>query len=504
MSCFTTPQLTGAAAAYYFYGTIPQDGMTRTRTNRPPLAPLDPLTLRPQVPLEHQSPTTIPSYSVAECLFSPDSPESPESPESPLAFRSRRVPALIHRTPLAHHRALPLQQPTQCRSVEQNDIDEVMRFLRRVLRCMMHMYQVILVVATSIFHAMIATVQWVAVVAFVIEAMMLSAPSGDYGGGFIGPIVEQLTTATATSHTEITPSLHSRVSEAAALNFLSEQIDQAHNVLTLVEGLGDDAFFAYHYDNVQRFLSRSRGDPPSGGSKTEVDLTVDFRGLDTTLVQTLSPYGFIGRTISHALDEVTYHSKRIQTPFLIRSAVRESRLDSVYSLASSNLLLEYSSILSKTESIIPNVVALHHQLSRNLPEVLANTQSRQAAASRRSIWGIFASQRLNPKAVEEESLEAFVAGLETVLVNLRHLNAYLEWITDQLIQRTLLSSTSMVSSSSYTSCSSALRDLLDRASSVSKKSSRCCRCPDSGKDTPTAPARVEFNIPGSRTLLTVS
>lgn len=131
---------------------------------------------------------------------------------------------------------------------------------------------------------------------------------------------------------------------------------------------------------------------------------------------------------------MTYHSKRTQTAFLIRrSTVRESRLDSVYSLASSNLLLEYSSILSKTESIIPNMVALHHQLSRNLPEVLANTQSRRAAASRRSIWGIFASQRLNPKAVEEESLEAFVAGLETVLVNLRHLNAYLEWVTDQLV-----------------------------------------------------------------------
>lgn len=31
-------------------------------------------------------------------------------------------------------------------------------------------------VATSIFHAMIATIQWVAVVAFVIEAMVLSAP----------------------------------------------------------------------------------------------------------------------------------------------------------------------------------------------------------------------------------------------------------------------------------------------------------------------------------------
>lgn len=118
--------------------------------------------------------------------------------------------------------------------------------------------------------------------------------------------------------------------------------------------------------------------------------------------------------------------------------MRESRLDSVYLLASSNLLLEYSSILSKTESVIPDVVVLHHQLSRYLPEVLANMQSRQAVASRRSIWDIFSSQRLNPKAVEEESLEAFVAGLETVLVNLRQLNAYLEWITNQLVSPTCL------------------------------------------------------------------
>ncbi|KAG1824437.1 uncharacterized protein BJ212DRAFT_1475739 [Suillus subaureus] len=497
MSCFTTPQLTGAAAAY-FDSTTRQDGMTSTR---PPLAPLDPFTLRPQVSLKHHhSPPTVPLYSAAECLFSPD------SPDSPLAIRSRRVPALMHRTPLAHHRTLPLQGPTQCRSAEQDDIDEIMRFLKRVSRCMTHVYQVILSVATLILYATIATVQWFAVVAFVIEVMMMSSPSvrGDHGGGFIGPIVEQLTTSTATSYVEITPSLHPLASEAAALNFLSEQIDQAHNVLTLVEGLGDDAFFAYHHANVQRFLSRSRDDPPPGGSKTEVDPTVNFRGLDSTLFQTLSPHGFIGRTISHALDEVTYHSKRSQTAFLIRrSAIRESRLDSVYLLASSNLLLEYSSILSKMESIILDVGALHHHLSRNLPEVL---QSRQAATSRRSIWGIFASRRLNSRAVEEESLEAFVAGLETVLVNLRQLKAYLEWITNQLSQRTLLSSVSTALSSSNRSCSSALMDLLDRASRASKKSrSRCCRCPDSGKDdSPTAPARVEFNIPGSRTLPTVS
>jgi hypothetical protein len=50
--------------------------------------------------------------------------------------------------------------------------------------------------------------------------------------------------------------------------------------------------------SVQRFLTRSSGGLPSGGSKTEVDLTVDFRGLDSTLTQTLSPHGFIGRTVS--------------------------------------------------------------------------------------------------------------------------------------------------------------------------------------------------------------
>lgn len=475
--------------------------MTSTRTHRPPLAPLDPFTLRPQVSWKHHySPTIIPIYPVTECLLSPD---SPESPESPLAIRSRRVPALIHRTPLAHHRALQLQQPIQCRSAEQDDIDEITCFLKRVSRCIMHVYQVILAVVTSIFHATISTVQWFAVVAFVIEVMMMSTPSmwGDHGGGFIGPMVEQLTTATANSHVETTIAPHARASEATVLHFLSEQIDQAHNVLTLVEGLGDNAFFAHHHANVQRFLSRSRGNPPSGGSKTEVDLTVDFRGLDSTLIQTLSPHGFIGRTISHALDEVSYHSKRSQTAFPTRSAVWESRIDSVYLLASSNLLLEYSSILSKTESIIPDLGALHHQLSRNLPEVLTNMQRRQA---RRSIWGIFTGQRLNPRVVEEESLEAFVAGLETVLINLRQLKAYLEWITNQLSQRTLLSSASTALSSGNRSCSSALRNLLERASRASKKWNNCCRCPDSGKDSPTGPTRLEFNIPGSRTLLIVS
>lgn len=130
---------------------------------------------------------------------------------------------------------------------------------------------------------------------------------------------------------------------------------------------------------------------------------------------------------------MTYHSKRSQAGFPIRrSTIRESRLDSVYLLASSNLLLEYSSILSKTENIIPDLGALHRQLSRNLPELLASMRS-QAAAPKRSIWGVFAGRRLNPRAVEEESLEAFVAGLETVLVNLRQLKAYLEWITDQLV-----------------------------------------------------------------------
>lgn len=484
-----------------FDGTTYQDGMTSTRTTRSPLAPLDPFTLRPQVPSKHHhSPPTISIHSVAECLLSPD------SPESPLAIRSRHLPALMHRTPLAHHRVLPLQRPMQCRSAEQDDIDEIMRFLKRISQCMMHVYQIILAVATSILYATIATVQWFSVVAFVIEVMMMSSASmrGDHGGGFIGPIVEQLTTATATSYAESTSVPHLRTSEAVALNFLSEQIDQAHSVLTLVEGLGNDAFFAYHHTNVQRFLSR--GDRPSA-SQTEIDLTVDFRGLDSILIQTLSPHGFIGRTISHALDEMTYHSKRSQTAFLTRrSAVQEPRLDSVYVLASSNLLLEYSSILSTTESIIPDLEALHRQLSRKLPEALVSMHRRQATASRRPIWGFFAGHRLNPRAVEEESLAAFVAGLETVLVNLRQLKAYLEWITNQLSQRTLLSSVSMTLSSSNRSCSSALRDLLDRASKALKKSSRCCRCPDSGnsKDSPTAPARVEFNIPGSRTLPTAS
>ncbi|OAX36871.1 hypothetical protein K503DRAFT_867258 [Rhizopogon vinicolor AM-OR11-026] len=464
--------------------------MTSTRSNRrPPLAPLNPSTLKPQV-------LTKPTF-VDECCLSPDSPPD-DCPRSVL------VP--IYRTPLTHHRVLTLRRPTQCRG-EQDDIEEIVCFLNRISWCVARVYQAIWVVAASIFHGTIATVQWLAVVAFVVEVIMsmsFSSTRSDHGGGFIGPIVEQLTsTAIATGHAKADPSPHTRTSEAAVLNFLSDQIGHAHNLLTVVGGLGDDAFFGYHQTNVQRFLSRTRSDSISGSSKTTVNLTVDFRGLDSTLIQSLSPHGFIGRTISHALDEVTYHSKRTQTAFLIRrSTVRESRLDSVFLLTASNLLLEFSSILSQTESIIPDVEAIHRQLSHNLPEGLASLQSHKAATSRRSIWAVFTGQRVDSRAVKEESVQAFMAGLETVIANLRQLKAYLEWITNQLqSQRSLLPSDSIVTSHTEQSCSSALRELLDRANRASRKLSSCCRCPDS-KDFPAAPTQMEFNIPGSRTLQT--
>ncbi|OJA08532.1 hypothetical protein AZE42_02459 [Rhizopogon vesiculosus] len=395
--------------------------MTSTRSNRrPPLAPLNPSTLKPQVP-------TTPTFVDEYCL-SPDSPPD-DCPRSVL------VP--LYRTPLTHHRVLTLRRPTQCRR-EQDDIEEIVCFLNRISWCVARVYQAIWVVAASVFHGTMATVQWLAVVAFVVEvivSMGFSSTRSDHGGGFIGPIVDQLTsTAIATGHAKADPSPHTRTSEAVVLNFLSDQIGHAHDLLTVVGGLGDDAFFEYHQTNVRHFLSRARSDTLSGGSKTAVNLTVDFRGLDSTLIQSLSPHGFIGRMISHALDEVTHHSKRTQTAFLIRrSTVRESRLDSVLLLTASNLLLEFSSILSQTEGIILDVEAIHRQLSHNLPEGLASLQSHKTATSRRSIWAVFAGQRVDPRTVEEESVQAFMTGLKTVIANLRQLKAYLEWITNQLV-----------------------------------------------------------------------
>lgn len=119
-----------------------------------------------------------------------------------------------------------------------------------------------------------------------------------------------------------------------------------------------------------------------------------------------------------------------------RDTTRESRLDSVFLLTTSSLLLEFSSILSQTESIIPDLEAIHRQLSRNLPEVSANFQSRKAATSGRSIWAIF--QGVDPRNVEEESTRAFMVGLETTIANLRQLKAYLEWITNNLVSPIIL------------------------------------------------------------------
>ena len=76
---------------------------------------------------------------------------------------------------------------------------------------------------------------------------VLQSARGGLGGSFIGPIVVQLTsTAMATSHAKIYPSPYPRTSEAAVLNFLADQIDHAHGLLTVVGGLGDEAFFGYH------------------------------------------------------------------------------------------------------------------------------------------------------------------------------------------------------------------------------------------------------------------
>lgn len=130
---------------------------------------------------------------------------------------------------------------------------------------------------------------------------------------------------------------------------------------------------------------------------------------------------------------MTHHSKRTRPAFLTRrGAVRESRLDNVLLLTVSNLLLEFTFILSQTESIIADVEAIYRQLSCNLPEgfKLASLQSRKAATSKRPIWSVVTSHR---RAVEEDSIQAYMLGLDTAITNLRQLKAYLEWIASQLV-----------------------------------------------------------------------
>lgn len=142
MSPFMTSQLTGSAVNTYFHVTTRKDDTTSTRRNRRPLP-------KPQLQiLGRIKPTTD-----VECSLSPSSP-----PDS----CPRRIPARVNSTPLAHKRAPPLRRPTQCRS-EQGDIEEIMCFLNQVLRCVMCVYQ-----------AISSTVKWLAVVAFVIETMMMS------------------------------------------------------------------------------------------------------------------------------------------------------------------------------------------------------------------------------------------------------------------------------------------------------------------------------------------
>jgi len=149
-----TTQLTGSAATSCFHVTTRYDTMISTPCNsRTSLASS---TLKLQVP------TIKTAAPLAIDELSPDSP-----PYSSL----RLITAPIYRTPLTHHRALPLRQPRQCRS-EQDDIEEIMCFIKQISRLVPCLYKVISAVITSVFHGTIATIQWLAVVAFVIEVVM--------------------------------------------------------------------------------------------------------------------------------------------------------------------------------------------------------------------------------------------------------------------------------------------------------------------------------------------
>lgn len=125
--------------------------MTTTRSKRRPTFPST--LVKPQLPIIN---TNVPTTDI-----SLDSP-----PDSCIP-----VPTPVYRTPITHRRTLPLRRPTE-RQSEQDDIEEIVCFLKKISWCAMPVYKAISEVAISVFHGTIATFQWLAVVAFVAQVIM--------------------------------------------------------------------------------------------------------------------------------------------------------------------------------------------------------------------------------------------------------------------------------------------------------------------------------------------
>ncbi|KAH7883289.1 hypothetical protein F5I97DRAFT_1930848 [Phlebopus sp. FC_14] len=211
--------------------------------------------------------------------------------------------------------------------------------------------------------------------------------------------------------------------ERAVTQFLLDQIQHATQLASLSVGVGAPllTLFEEHQNNVERLIMQRRvhGQHLQTGRTFDSPLTNLSRLLQAPLID-FTASGFIGKTFSHALDELDHlGSWSVQDRGPALKEHREARSRAIFWRTSSNLLLEYSSARPRAKDLL---LALRAAQQHLLPILWAvNAESR--------VWW-----RGIPHATSEESLRDLSAGLEVAIENLQQLVAYLDWITDHLVR----------------------------------------------------------------------
>ncbi|KAG9312194.1 hypothetical protein JVU11DRAFT_7492 [Chiua virens] len=307
-----------------------------------------------------------------------------------------------------------------------------------------------------------------------------------------------LPSSNRTPRCHVNPSLYEPSDQQLAiLQFLSGQVQHAKALSSLNTGLGLSLrkFVKAHRTVVPRVLAqRSLAEPPyllqEGDMLTNVTELLDVSLLDFTFGS------FVGRTLTLALDEL---GDFISEPVVSHGSAahgqyQDAHLHAIYWRTTSNLILEYSAARPRARHLLQDLHVLYQQLS----PIVSDVRDAASMDERSNIWWWQDIVHHSATSVEDR-MRAFVTGLEISLDTVQRLVGYLDWITEQLAQTTLMDVLEIRSRTDFASCSMSLRELFAQSKPLTPKK-LCFDLSDRWGTLSNRPERVNIMVPGSPTV----
>ncbi|KAL4064262.1 hypothetical protein V8B97DRAFT_1920099 [Scleroderma yunnanense] len=246
---------------------------------------------------------------------------------------------------------------------------------------------------------------------------------------------------------------------AAVLQFVSDHIMHATSAATLTAGLTTRLRLLLNedYADMKTLLLEAQ----STEQRKEFDeaglrrIWVNLSDPHTPLID-FTPGGLIGKTFTHALDELDYLSTSSLSDYSCPREDQETRALAVYHRTASNLLLEYSAAHQRIRRLLFELRMIRQRLTATEPPWKCSHRTNNI---RRFLW-----RRSVPSlASKEETVGALVSKLESVIGYLLPVASYLDRMTDQLAQLNVPERPMSSRKSDLTTSWSALRDLFARS-----------------------------------------